>query len=257
MLLAFDLDNTIVTQDNRILKRTREAIFAARAAGHRVTVLTGRTQASAKLHIDDLNLDIPYSLNHGALVLRADHSVVQQTVVTATDVRDIVARYAERPGIEYACIQDDTLFVRDPSDERWSWVHTESRYLKPFDNSLDLVADKLVLSCETQSRETHDAIRSSHPDLVLYLWNDNFIEVTGARSDKGAALALITEMLGVRRDETIAFGDGINDISMLQWAGRSVAVGSEPLESVLAVSDEHVVGPEQHGVAQWLEHNLL
>ncbi len=257
MLLAFDLDNTIVTQDNRILARTKKAIFAARDAGHLVTVLTGRTQASAAELIDELTLDTPYSLNHGALVLGTDNRVIRQTVVSAADVRDIVERYAKRDGVEYACIQDDTLFVRDPSDLRWSWVHTESRYLEPFDPNRDLVADKLVLSCETGSQETHDAIRRSHPDLVLYLWNDNFIEVTGAKSDKGAALALIADMLGVSQADTVAFGDGINDITMLQWAGRAVAVGSDPLESVLAVADEHVVGPERHGVAAWLEHHAL
>jgi 5-amino-6-(5-phospho-D-ribitylamino)uracil phosphatase len=55
----------------------------------------------------------------------------------------------------------------------------------------------------------------------------------------------------------VAFGDGLNDVSMLRWAGRAVAVGPEAHPDVLAVADERIAAPEEGGVADWLERNVL
>jgi HAD superfamily hydrolase (TIGR01484 family) len=68
MLLAFDLDNTVVTRSNEIPPRILAAIGAAKEAGHLVSVLTGRPQASALPFVQQLGGG-PYAVNHGALVV--------------------------------------------------------------------------------------------------------------------------------------------------------------------------------------------
>jgi hydroxymethylpyrimidine pyrophosphatase-like HAD family hydrolase len=62
--------------------------------------------------------------------------------------------------------------------------------------------------------------------------------------------------LGFEQKDTLAFGDGPNDVTMIQWAGTGIAVG-EAYHEVLDAAAEHIARPEELGVARWLEQNLL
>src|SRR5690606_25912396 len=100
-------------------------------------------------------------------------------------------------------------------------------------------------------------LAGSHPRLLRYLWGDGYLEVVPENGDKGSALRLIAERVGVDRRDVVAFGDGLNDLTMISWAGRSVAVGNDVYPAVLAAADEHIAAPEQGGVARWIEENVL
>jgi Cof subfamily protein (haloacid dehalogenase superfamily) len=256
MLLAFDLDKTVVTSDYRLPDRVRRSIAAAREAGHAVTVLTGRSEASAREFLDLLAVSGPYSTNHGARVVGKDGELLRQSVLEAGTVQDLLRRYGHIPGLESSCSAHNKLFVRDPADERWKWAHTLEHELVALGSYRDEPADKFVFACEDGVSEMHRELLGSLPGLTYYLWEDRYLEITAADADKGSALALIAAALGYDRGETVAFGDGVNDVSMIAWAGRGVAVGFAH-EDVLALADEHIREPEAYGVAEWIEGNLL
>ena len=257
MLLAFDLDNTIITQDNRLPRSIHRAIQASREAGHAVTVLTGRTEASALPFLEELGVTELYSVNHGALVVGPGGETLQRAVIDAGRVGVLLETYSEAPGLEYSCVVGDTLYVRDPDDKRWNWAHTLDQRIAPFTRYEGEDADKIVFSCPDTGVGIYKEITERFPDLVLYLWEDHFLEITGANGHKGAALELIAERLGVLQRDTVAFGDGVNDVTMMQWAGHGVAVGPFVHPDVLAAADEHIPSPEEDGVAEWLEAHVL
>ena len=93
-------------------------------------------------------------------------------------------------------------------------------------------------------------------DIKTVGWDNGFLEVAGEGADKGSGLKLLSETLGYKQEETIAFGDGPNDLTMLEWAGRSIAVGNACKEAI-AIADEHIPSPENLGVVAWLEKHLL
>ena len=257
MLLAFDLDNTLITRENRLPDGLKRAILSAHEAGHAVTVLTGRTKASALPFIDALGVVGPFSVNHGALVVGEGGETLQQTTLPSREVEGLLERYASLAGLEYSCVVGDTLYVEDPTDPRWSWAHTLDQRIVPFGRYDGSDADKVVFSCPGDGARIHEEIAEAHPELVLYLWEDGFLEITGENGHKGAALELISRTLGISQEDTIAFGDGVNDITMVQWAGRGIAVGPFAHPEVLRAADEHIPSPEEGGVAHWLEEHLL
>lgn len=256
MLLAFDLDNTIVTHANEIPKAILQAVFEARAEGHLVTVLTGRPKASTLPFLAQLGVQGNYAVNHGAVVYGEDDAVLERSLISAPVVDTLVHRYGLEGGLEYAFMYDDDIYVRDPEDPRWSWAHTLNRNVLAFHKERVRDADKVVFSADDAGPQMVEEIARAHPELMRYLWPDGFLELTGPGAHKGAALARICAELGVSQADTVAFGDGVNDITMLQWAGRAVAVGEAHPEA-LAAADEHISEPEAHGVAAWLESNVL
>lgn len=253
MLLAFDLDNTVVTQDHRLPDEIGRAIGAARDAGHLVTVLTGRPHASALPFVERLGVAPgPFAVNHGALVFGPDGGVLKRRRLLGDHVRRILSPPLLPDGMPFACIVDDALHVDDPDDPRWGWAHTANRTVLRYDARVALEADKIVFGSNGDSAAIEARLRAEFA-LTTYLWNDGYLEITADDADKGAALALIASTLGVPREETIAFGDGANDVTMLAWAGRGVSVGPHATPEVRAVADEHIAAPEELGVAAWLD----
>ena len=257
MLLAFDLDKTIVTQNYELPKSIEKAIFQARAAGHIITVITGRARVAAADFLKQLEISEFYSVNHGALVIGKNELVLHHSRIPAQDAKSIIEPFQTHPEVEFSFFEGDVFYVKNPADERWSWAQTQHRQVERYEADLGLHADKIVFSANGLTSVLHKQIREQYPDFVTYLWEDGFLEITGKKADKGSALQLLADQLGVAQQDVIAFGDGPNDITMIEWAGHSIAVGPHAHPEVVAAANERIAAPEANGVAHWLEQNLL
>lgn len=259
MLLAFDLDRTLLTEEYELPLNILDAIHQARAKGHLVTVLTGRQYGSARPYIEQLEVDLPSSTNHGARVRGADGAELRRVLMEGSFVDLLLEEFVHDVQLEFSAVMDDTLYVRDPAHERWNWVHASSRLITHYQAGSVAEYDKVVFQAGKleRSKEIYQLIGRNHPDVLRYLWGDGFLEVVPTGADKGSALAYIADTLGVPRSEVVAFGDGANDITMVDWAGTGVAVGPHAHPDVLAVSDQQIDSPEEGGVADWIKRNLL
>lgn len=257
MLFAFDLDKTLVTNDYQLPQEISETIRRLPQAGHAVTVLTGRPLVASLAFLEQLGLTEYYATNHGALVIGKAGEVLQHKRIGAQEVAQLIGRYAHHQNIEYSCIVDDTLYVKNPDDERWAWAHTLNRQIKRYHADLDVNADKVVFSANGITPNIKTYVQEAFPEFIMYPWDDGYLEITAADADKGTGLALLANELGFRREETVAFGDGPNDVTMLAWAGKGIAVGPHAHADVLAVADEHIPSPEELGIVGWLKQNVL
>ena len=79
-----------------------------------------------------------------------------------------------------------------------------------------------------------------------------FLEFASPEVTKASGLAFVAEHLGFARERTVAFGDGENDVELLEWAGYAVAVANAH-ERVLAVADFVAPRADEEGVAQVIE----
>ena len=81
------------------------------------------------------------------------------------------------------------------------------------------------------------------------------LEIGAAGVSKASGLAVLCARRGIDRADVLAFGDMPNDLAMLEWAGRSVAVANAHAE-VIAIADEVTASNDEGGVAQVLERLL-
>lgn len=255
MLLAFDLDKTLVTDDYRLTDETAGAVAAARERGHVVTVLTGRPMVAAHDYLGRLAIDAPHSVNHGSSIYDGDGSLITRRFLDPGDVAAMLGRFAGTVELDFSCVVGETLYVRDPDHERWTYAHAQGRVVARYQESNPLAADKVVFHTNGQSDVIDRELAVRFPKLLRYLWGDGYLEVVPQQGDKGSALKFIAERLGFAREEVVAFGDGLNDVSMMAWAGHGVAVGEDAHDDVVRLAGERVASPEQGGVARWLEQN--
>ncbi len=257
MLLAFDLDKTLVTNDFVMPAQVERAVRAARDAGHLVTVLTGRPRVAALPYLEQIAVSEHYSVNHGAQVMGLAGAELRRRRIAAVDVDGLLGGYVGDAELEFSCVIDDCLWVRDPEHEHWTWAHTQNRRIDRFRTGLALDADKVVFYANGRSEALDREVAQRYPGVVRYLWGDGYLEILPPDADKGSALALLAGELGVPRGDVVAFGDGLNDVTMLRWAGHGVAVGPEAHPAVVEAAAEHIASPEEHGVSDWIESHLL
>jgi hydroxymethylpyrimidine pyrophosphatase-like HAD family hydrolase len=254
-LVASDLDNTLLGVDGVVSERTRRAIEAIDAAGIHVVAATGRSQWTAEpLLAPVAGLDLSVCSNGASLYdLRRRTSLAEHPI--AEDVVDaILTGLAEGfPGCLYgwetsAGLHYEVGFIdhlltpgRDPSPPL-------SVGGRPAPIRKLMIAHEAV-----QHYALLDALTPLMPPGCLASTSGApFVEVTGDGVHKAFGVQQVCERLGIGSDAVVAFGDNHNDLAMLQWAGRGIAVANAQPE-VLDAADDVTTTNLDDGVAAVLE----
>lgn len=256
MLLAFDLDKTIVTNDYQLPQEIVAALGRAREAGHEVTILTGRPFIMAAPIVNQLSLAAPHSVNHGAQVLDATGKEIRRVQMGGHEADALVAQHATTEEVDFSVLLDEQMHVKDVDSVRWDFVHTSKRVVEPYAPGRLKTVDKVVFYGPDHTTRLDEMVQLDFPTMQRYLWADGYLEVVPEHADKGSALAFIADKLGYAQKDVVAFGDGSNDITMIDWAGHGVAVGPWAHEEVKRLAQEHIPSPEELGVVDWIEANL-
>lgn len=255
MLFAFDLDGTVVTRDNELPTPIRAAILALRREGHRVTVITGRHRSGAGPALDTLEVDCHYGTCNGARVHAHGDEHHVELHLDPGAVRHLLERFSGDSESQFFLSTRDHMYVLEPSHERWDWARREGRTLREPGTYAGEGAHKFIVMHENAARLQAE-LTERFPDNAYSLWEGRYLEVVAPGGHKGNALARIAAEYGVAQADTVAFGDGPNDLELLRWAGRAIGVG-RLAPGVADVIDEHVPGPEELGVARWIERHVL
>jgi len=256
VLLAFDLDGTLVTAEGVLPEPLRRAVLAA-SVRHHVTVLTGRNYRSARRFIEAIAPNVPYGTCQGARLHALDATLLEEFHLENEAVEFLLERFLPDSHTEIFLSTADGVYVRQPARDRWDRARGEGQVVKDIEHYTGEAAHKALLFSDVLDKvtELRLEVQARFPQLNYYGWGGWYLEVVSSGGRKSRALASIASRLGVPQSEVVAFGDGENDISMLEWAGLAVGVGSLQ-DGVAGVIDQHVPGPEHLGVLEWLERNL-
>ena len=260
-LIALDVDGTIRSAASPIAERTRAAVQAARAAGAMVTLATGRAFRSAAVNSAILDIDVPIASSQGAHIANpiSGEVLVHRPLTTemALAALDAISERLTFGGMQAAAYHADGLYV----DRMSEWAES---YRGRHDISVELVRDLREVADIGLTRFVvygdEDDIEALERDIKPHLSNrmlvtrslPYFCEILHPQGGKENALAWMCDHFGIRRCETVAFGNGYNDIQMLEWVRLGIAVG-DAVPEALSVADRIAPPFEEDGVAQVLE----
>jgi hydroxymethylpyrimidine pyrophosphatase-like HAD family hydrolase len=258
-LVACDLDGTLFGPGGRPTPRTLAALAAADAAGVAVVPATGRSHYTALPRLAGAaGLRWLVCSNGAILYDRVEDRIVDRHPVGADALPALVA--AVRAGLPGAGFGWEGL----------DGFGYETGFLDmgpPADVTAGEVLDALgpPWPAVTKLFVGHrDVVREDLLALVTPLMVDGlvvtcsgagFVEVTGAGVDKAFGVARVCERLGIDRGEVLAIGDHLNDVALLRWAGRSVAM-ADGHPAALAAAAEVTPGCAEDGAALVLERVL-
>ena len=254
-LVASDLDGTLLRTDKTISDRTVAAVTACEAAGMTMVLATGRPPRWIGDISDRLGHRGVALCANGAVIYDLDDDRVLSHHTIATDAAlEVVARIRRRwPDAVFAVETLDHLGL-EPAWPINFPVPDNTRYA----DATELVTVppvKLLARLEGHPVEAALAAATLETTgLVEVTWSggSHLLEMSAPGVTKEAALAELALRLGIEADRAVAFGDMPNDIGMLRWAGRGLAVANAH-ELVLAAADRVIGSNDDDGVAVELE----
>lgn len=261
-LIATDIDGTLLGPHEAVTQRTIEALRAAHQAGVEVVAATGRSHWSAVPLIEPVGCIRWLLASNGATLFDLSAGkVVEQSLLDRTIVRALAAKLnTEFAGLGFSWENAEGVY----QDEAFRAIRSTAfpsrkiarRSPGVFEPGADDLAKMMVLHPTLADGEWLEASRPHIPAELSFATSGlGFVEITSARADKAIALAALCDRLGIDQQQTIAFGDQVNDLGMLRWAGRGYAMANAHDEAVEAASHR---APHHHddGVAHIVEQLL-
>ena len=251
-LVALDVDGTLVGHDNSLSPRIREAVHRVVDAGVHVVISTGRSWPGTFDVLERLGL--PPSLavmSNGAVVASTDpFEVVRQVTFDAREVVETALRLHPEAIVAVEDVGRGYRVTRAfPDGEMTGAISVE-----PVERLVAEPVTRVVIrdpNAEAADFERLAAALGYHGVEYFVGWTA-WLDIAPHNVTKADGLRVVCEQLGVDAAEVLAVGDGNNDIEMLRWAGRGVAMG-QAIEQVRIAAD-HVTGPvERDGLAVELD----
>jgi Cof subfamily protein (haloacid dehalogenase superfamily) len=225
-LMALDLDGTMLDPLGHLPGLLAQRLRDLSESGVRIVIATGRMPEAA-LHFGHSATDDPSVAAYNGSVLVIGGKTERVGTVKASTVAK-VADYCKMHG--YYC------------DGYSNGTIVASAHRRELDTDVDLpfakwrVADLSLAPIDTPKMVVMDGYRDVSnivdemcqlfPELFITQSTDCIVEVMPKGVDKGTGVKAIAERLGIAREDVVAVGDGMNDLPMLEWAGKGVAVGN-------------------------------
>ncbi|MEV8240803.1 HAD family hydrolase [Microbacterium testaceum] len=257
MLIALDVDGTVLLEDDTLSPGVVEAVADAQAAGHEVMLATGRSWDSTHTIMDRLGIRPEYAVcSNGAIVMRrigeGDAAPYERAHVETFDPTEVLTLLGEHLAGAHFLVElpDGSRLFTDYLDD-WN---LEGANRVTFDQlSEQPVCRVVVVAPEKTDKDFLQLVERIGLSQVSYAigWTA-WLDIAPQGVDKSTALELVRGWLGIPAERVLVMGDGRNDIEMMQWAvrngGRAIAMHQGPPE-VHAAAGEVGLSVTEGGVA--------
>ncbi len=269
-LIALDLDGTLLDSHKRLTERNRRAIEACIARGIDIVPCTGRTASGIPEAVKAIpGIRYAITVNGGMIEDMRTGEVLDSHLLDKETALDVIGLVTDRHVMYDAYIDGFGI-----SEERF-YNHLQEYHIAPeiqklikatrrtVPNIIEYVRqwngriDKVnFFFSDLKERAEIRAILKKRSDILVSSSLENNLEINAPGAAKGEGLLRLAAILGVKPEETMACGDGDNDLSMIQMAGIGVAMSNgEP--GLKAAADYVTTSNDESGVAQAIEKLVL
>lgn len=260
--LFFDLDGSLLTDEKEISPITKALLFQSVEKGHLFVISTGRPLQSALLLVKKLGIeeitDYIAAFN-GGVVYNYKTSAIEDRTRLDSDILKTVRELARNLGIHFHTYSDyEVLSERDTEEFKYytNYVNLPGKIVD--DITVASPNPYKILLMNFEDKKSLFTIRQQIEDIfkdrvTVMFSNDKFLEIIPKESGKGSSLTKICELSGIKVQNSYAFADEENDISLFEAAGKSVCLinGNPKLKAVASYVTFR--DNNQDGLADFLE----
>ncbi|SFB97838.1 hypothetical protein SAMN04488102_10274 [Alkalibacterium subtropicum] len=284
-LIVSDMDGTLLDEEMEISQANVSAIKRVQSQGIHFAIATGRDYPLASPVLEENGIKCPLIAQNGAQYFDADGNNRYNRGLEKSTVRKMLSIFSDYNDIHEELMTNKGIFS-DNKDKRLEMLammiydmnpdttyeealenaagYAEKLQINFVDDYQEIISDNsaIILKVSVHSskgREVLGPLREElHreiPDLAITASSKRNLEINHAAAQKGIAVAQLAKQLGIKADEVMTIGDNLNDLSMLEWAGYSVAVANAEPEAKEAARFE-TSSNRQNGVAEAISRVL-
>lgn len=260
-LLCIDLDGTLLTDDKKIRESDRAALRQVSEQGMKIALVTSRMPTVTEPIAKELGIPCIIACSGGTCIIEGGNYLYAQylSVETLSEIYESIKEF----NIPLSIYRDQQWFVtkkdRFITDEE-KIVHYSAELISaeevlPQWKKEGKGANKLLIGAETALAEQIFQLLQNRKDVEITHTSPNHLDIFPRGVNKGMALRIICEKKGIRKEETIAFGDQEPDIPMLEEASLSIAMGNA-IDRLKEKADFVTKTNNESGIAYALTHYL-
>ncbi|AZV49810.1 Cof-type HAD-IIB family hydrolase [Bacillus halotolerans] len=283
-LIATDLDGTLLNSKHQVSSENENALRQAQRDGIEVVVSTGRAYFDVVSIFEPLGIKTWVISANGAVIHDPDGRLYHSETIDKKRAYDILswlesenyyyevftdsAIYTPQNGRQLLDVELDRVKSANPkadlsvlmqaaevqySQSGFAYIDTFQELFEE-DKQIDFY-NILGFSFFKEKLEAGWQRYQEDKDLTLVSSADHNFELSSKKASKGQALERLAKRLNIPMKETAAVGDSLNDRSMLEAAGKGVAMGNAR-EDIKAIADAVTLTNDEHGVAHMIRHLL-
>src|SRR5690625_1863833 len=231
-IIFFDIDGTLLNDDKKLPARTEKAIQQLRDNGHTIVLATGRAPFNFKELRKKLDVTSYISLNGQYVVL--NNHVIYKNPLNLNALNELII---------FAADQSHPLLYAN--HEQWLSKMNHNDRLRNIIGSLKVPYEitfeappygesenfQALLFCEADEEEHY---QERFDQFHFVRWHDYTVDVLPKGGSKALGIERLIEAAGLKLENAYAFGDGLNDMEMLDYIPNSVAMGNalDPVKDV-------------------------
>ena len=254
-LAALDVDGTLVDQTNALSPAVREAVLALADTGVAIVVATGRAVPGTMEVVERLGLEHGTAVTSNGAIVVGYHPVEVLHSVTF-DASEAVRRVLESVPDALVAVEEvgvgyrvNAPFPEGEVSGRITVEDVDSLVSEP-------VTRVVIRAPEHDAREFAEVVEGlGLTETNYYIGYTAWLDLAPQGVSKASGLEMVCARLEIAPADVLAIGDGFNDVEMLQWAGRGVAMGQAP-DELVAVADAVTGTVAEDGLATELARYL-
>ena len=253
-IIFFDIDGTLIDMTKKAISdKTVETLLRLKENGVKICIATGRAPGSVP-KFEGVDFDAFLTFN-GSYCYNSNDTILS-TPIPKIDVERMIenATKINRP----VSIASKDRVVANGTDKDLSDYFGFAKQEVPVSDDFDeVLKDEIYQMMMGGRNDEYDDILKDVENARITAWWDRAVDIIPVNGGKGKGIEAILEYYGIDRSESMAFGDGGNDIEMLQTVGTGVAMGNA-LDNVKAIADEICGTSAEDGIYHYcLENGLI
>ncbi|MFV0545663.1 MAG: Cof-type HAD-IIB family hydrolase [Bacteroides sp.] len=253
--LFFDIDGTLVSfNTHTIPQSTIAAIEKARENGHRIFIATGRPKAI----INNISALQERQLIDGYITMNGAYCFVGDEVVYRSSIKPhevkAMAQFCQERSIASFFVAEHHISICQPNalvkEIFYDFLHVQEAPVATFE---EVLKEEIFQITPFVTHEEEEEVKLQTPYCEYGRWHPAFTDVTGKGNNKQKGIDEMIRHLNIPLEDTIAFGDGGNDISMLRHVGIGVAMGQAQTE-VKEAADYITTSVDDDGIQKAMLH---
>ena len=246
----FDVDGTLFSHTmHQVPESTRSAICKLKRHNIQCVVATGRQLAEMeKLPVTGIDFDGYITLN-GQLCLDGQRNVLKGNPITGSS-KDRIIRLFEEKKIPIILAEQDSMYINFVNRQVALVQQAISSALPEIGS---YTGNDIYQAIAYIGKEEEDSFQAVLEDCKMTRWNDYAVDIISRRGGKTSGIREYLAQSQIPRSQTMAFGDGENDIEMLRYVQIGVAMGNASPE-VKAAADYVTETVDRGGIENALKH---
>jgi Cof subfamily protein (haloacid dehalogenase superfamily) len=255
-LAVFDMDDTLLGPDRQISRENVSALQRLRSVGVEVVIASGRHHQSIAEFEGTLGFQGWVISAGGAVVCHAETQELLYEVTVPQELGLELFHRGREAGISLLGYHRTGIFCDQPSE--WIALYTRRTHQVPVADIpalIDTGLQKLIWTTSAERITPLTPVLQREYEGRLYVVNTEheMLEFLSPQANKALATQALTARLGIHREQVLAFGDGNNDVPLLEWAGMSIAMAHGRESAKRAAKKISPPGPPQTAVARSVE----